>query len=271
MIPRILTALILLPLLFSAIVWLPFQYFALVLTALILLGAWEWASLINLHRMPSKILYVVLIACGMVGAAFINITWILSFAVLCWLWIGFGTIQFERGMHAVGLQLPAMRFITGFPVLIGAWASILTLKSHPDFGAPWLLFVLGLIFAADTGAYFAGIGFGKKLLCPRVSPKKTWEGLLGGLIASCILAVIAGFYFSLAAKQYLYFLLVAVITVLFSVAGDLGLSLLKRIAGIKDSGKIFPGHGGMLDRLDSVAAASVVFVLIYHLFFLGNS
>ncbi len=262
LIKRVLTAVIMLPILIAAIFWLPLLYFALILGSLILVGAWEWSALVGLTKTSFRILYVFLIAVGIFISAFINIAWTLSVAGVCWLWILMGIIHYQRNGLGAGFQFPAVRFLVGFPVLIATWVSMVALKSHPGFGAPWLLLVLCIIFAADTGAYFAGRFFGKRFLCSRVSPKKTWEGFFGGLIFSLCVAAIGGYYFALLPQQYLYLMLVAVATILFSVVGDLGVSLLKRIAGVKDSGQLFPGHGGMLDRLDSVAAATVFFVLI---------
>lgn len=259
---RILTAVILLPIIFGAIFWLPLLYFSIMLGSLILVGAWEWSALIGLNKISLRILYVILMAMGILISAFINITWTLSVAALCWLWILIGIIHYQRNGAGAGFQFPVVRFLAGFPVLIATWVSMVALKSHPGFGAPWLLLVLCIIFAADTGAYFAGRFFGKRFLCSQVSPKKTWEGFFGGLILSLCVAAIGGYYFALLPQEYFYLMLVAFVTILFSVVGDLGVSLLKRIAGVKDSGAFFPGHGGMLDRLDSISAATVFFVLI---------
>ena len=259
---RVLTAAILLPLLIAAIFWLPLLYFAIILGVLILVGAWEWSALVGMTQVSQRILYVVLMAVCLIISAFINIVWTLSVAALCWVWLLVGIIYYQRNGLGAGFQFSVARFLAGFPVLIATWVSIVALKSHPGFGAPWLLLVLCIIFAADTGAYFVGRFFGKRFLCSRVSPKKTWEGFFGGLILSLCVAAIGGYYFALLPQQYFCLMLVALVTILFSVVGDLGVSLLKRIAGVKDSGKFFPGHGGMLDRLDSVAAATVFFVLI---------
>jgi phosphatidate cytidylyltransferase len=259
---RVLTAVILLPLLIAAIFWLPLLYFALILGALVLVGAWEWSALVGLTTVSMRVLYVILIALGLFIAAFINITWILSVAALCWLWILAGIIHYQRNGSGAGFQFSVARFLVGFPVLIATWVSIMALKSHPDFGPPVVLLVLCIIFAADTGAYFAGRFLGKRFLCSRVSPKKTGEGFFGGLILSLGVAAVGGYYFALLPQQYVYFMLIAIATILFSIVGDLGVSLLKRITGVKDSGHFFPGHGGMLDRLDSVAAAMVFFVLL---------
>jgi phosphatidate cytidylyltransferase len=117
---------------------------------------------------------------------------------------------------------------------------------------------------ADIGAYFCGRRFGRRRLAPSVSPGKTWEGALGGLAASGIVAVIGGAWFRLPLEQFLVLCLAAVA---FSIVGDLTESLLKRFAGMKDSGTLFPGHGGVMDRIDSVTGAAPV--LLLGLTFLG--
>ncbi len=128
------------------------------------------------------------------------------------------------------------------------------------YGAGMLLYLFSLVWIADIGAYFSGRKFGKHKLAPTISPGKTWEGLIGGLLAN--LVWIFGIYqlSSGWGLGLLQFLLISLATSLFSVVGDLFESVLKREAGVKDSGKLLPGHGGVLDRVDSVIAAAPVFV-----------
>ena len=120
---------------------------------------------------------------------------------------------------------------------------------------------LVLVWVADAGAYYAGRHWGRTPLSPRLSPGKTREGLYGGIISAAILAVGYGVLFGLTMAVLAAFVLVCALSVLFSVAGDLSESLVKRLAGAKDSGSLFPGHGGMLDRIDSLTAAAPVFAL----------
>jgi phosphatidate cytidylyltransferase len=148
-------------------------------------------------------------------------------------------------------------------VIPGTIAAVVLLHGAPadagdpdHFGAWRLLFAFALVWAADVGAYFAGRAFGRRKLAPQVSPGKTWEGVLGGLALSLAIAGAAGTWlFRLEGAAWLSFLLLAVAVVLLSIVGDLGESLLKRQAGAKDSGTLLPGHGGMLDRVDSLLAA----------------
>jgi len=144
----------------------------------------------------------------------------------------------------------------GLLVVPGTIAAVTLLHGASD-GALRLLFAFVLVWAADVGAYFAGKSMGRNKLAPNVSPGKTWEGVFGGLALSLLIAALAGVWlFKLAgAAAWLPFLLLCVAVVMLSIVGDLGESLLKRQAGVKDSGTLLPGHGGMLDRIDSLLAA----------------
>jgi phosphatidate cytidylyltransferase len=125
-------------------------------------------------------------------------------------------------------------------------------------GEQLFLFLLVLVWAADIGAFFAGRRFGRVKLAPRVSPNKTWEGVLGGVVAGLIAAVAGSVWFGFAKGP---FIALCVAVVLASIVGDLTESMFKRFAGLKDSGKVLPGHGGVLDRIDSVTAAVPFYVL----------
>ena len=271
---RIITAIILIPLVILAIFKLSVLYFSFIMAALVLVGAWEWAGLIGFTKNIFKILYVVLVAAvilfyidaqsvlmdePLMEILFICV--ILFAATLIWIWFFIAIINYQKNGLGAGFQFRFVRFFTGFLVLISTWIAIVTLKASIYFGPAWLILVLLIIWAADVGGYFGGYFFGKKSFCSRVSPKKTWEGFWGGLILSMIVAAIGGLFLSLSIKNYFYLLLIALFTIIFSAIGDLGVSLLKRMSGVKDSGKFFPGHGGMLDRMDSVAAGTVIFVI----------
>lgn len=257
---RILTAIVALPILVAAIVWSKPLCFAMILTVLILCAAWEWSAFIGFSRVYLRIIYVLCIAAGLFLSAFVPVFYVSSIAVLIWLWALVAIVHYQHDGVGAGFQFPIARLFIGCIVLVSTWISILTLQTVGDFGPQWLLLVLGIIFAADAGGYFVGRVFGKQALCSRVSPKKTWEGFAGGLIFSLIVATIGGLFLSLPREQYFWLLFLTLITALFSVVGDLCVSLLKRMSGVKDSGIIFPGHGGILDRLDSVASATVIFV-----------
>ncbi|OGT43709.1 MAG: hypothetical protein A3F13_07120 [Gammaproteobacteria bacterium RIFCSPHIGHO2_12_FULL_40_19] len=261
LITRIITALILIPLILTATLWMSPIYFSLITCVLILVGAWEWSHLIGLTKNISRIFYVVCVAVGCFFAAFVPENVTLMIAAVIWIWAFFAIVSYQQKGSGAGFQYPVVRSFVGFIVLIATWVSIVTLKTDPDLGPNWLIIVMLTIWAADVGGYFAGRAFGKQALCSLVSPKKTWEGFVGGMVFSVIVAAVSGLFLSLSLPHYFAFLGLALVTALFSVVGDLSVSLLKRMTGIKDSGKFFPGHGGMLDRLDSIAAGMVIFVL----------
>ena len=140
-------------------------------------------------------------------------------------------------------------------VLIPAWLALVRLHAQ---GPALMLFLLLLVVAADIGAYFAGRHFGRNKLAPRVSPGKTWEGVMGGVVGAAVVALVGVSIFHVSAAPFIG---LSLVTVLASVVGDLTESLFKRHAGVKDSGSLLPGHGGVLDRVDSVTAAAPIFLV----------
>jgi phosphatidate cytidylyltransferase len=155
---------------------------------------------------------------------------------------------------AKGLVLLPM----GLILLIPAWSGLVDLHKASPW---WLMYLFTLVWGADTGAYFAGRALGKNKLAPAVSPGKTIEGMVGGLVLTMGIMVAVGIYRELPGLRFVAFAGLSLLTVLASVLGDLVESMVKRHAGVKDSGNIFPGHGGALDRIDSLTAAAPVFAL----------
>jgi phosphatidate cytidylyltransferase len=152
------------------------------------------------------------------------------------------------------------KLAAGILVIPAAMLAMYSLHTRTD-GPEWLLYGLMLVWVADTGAYFSGRRFGRNKLAPAISPGKTREGVLGAIVLVAVYSIIASYYFSLDLRATVYLLLLAVILTLVSVAGDLYESVLKREQGVKDSGRILPGHGGALDRIDSMLAAMPVFAV----------
>ncbi len=150
------------------------------------------------------------------------------------------------------------RTIAGLLVLVPAWAALVVLHSRFDHG--YFVLLAFIIWGADTGAYFAGRAFGKRKLAPNVSPGKSWEGVIGGLLVALLAALVATYWLTPLGGYPAFFLLV-LLTVFISVLGDLSESLFKRVMKLKDSGGILPGHGGVLDRIDSLTAAGPLFTL----------
>ena len=147
--------------------------------------------------------------------------------------------------------------VAGPLALVPTWLALTRMAENWPHGRTWTLFVLLLAFAADIGAFFAGRSFGRVKLAPRVSPGKTWEGVIGGMLLSLAVAWGGAAWFGMPALRFLPLCLLAAA---FSVVGDLTESLFKRASGLKDSGTLIPGHGGVLDRIDSTLAATPVLV-----------
>jgi len=264
---RILTALVLLPLVIGAIFWLPTTGVAVVLGVFLGIGAWEWGLLTRLANPGARIVFTLITLAAFVllwwqmgATATIAIIWL---AVLWWILAVFILLRFPRGWD-VSVGLPPVAGLLGLLLLCAPFVALVRL--HGGVAGPQLMLcLLVLIWAADTGAYFAGRALGRHKLAPRVSPGKTVEGAVGGIALTLVAAALGAWWFGYAGGQAFGFVLLGGITALFSIVGDLTISMFKRQAGVKDSGRIFPGHGGVLDRLDSLLAAAPCFVLGYAL------
>ena len=200
----------------------------------------------------------------MVNQASQYIEWYIYAAVIWWL--GVCVYLFNKQPRAAGDALSVPKLLAGMLVIPAAMLSMNVIHGKPD-GPEWLLYGLVLVWVADSGAYFSGRRFGRHKLAPAISPGKTLEGLYGGIAAVCLYTILAAFYFALDPVTSASLLLLAVVLTLVSVAGDLFESVLKRERGVKDSGAILPGHGGILDRIDSVLAAMPVFMVGHELLF----
>ncbi len=276
---RLLAALVMAPVAIAAILLLPTPWMMVLAALLFLAGLWEWFDLAEIEDPLARNVLLIAHLAMMVAivwasrsttgptlvlyqlASVIGVIWWL----LALMWLGRFQFASDHDTYARVFKLAA-----GALAVIPAWCALAWLHaSDPAIsllpGTPkghlWLLTALAVVWAADTGAYFVGRKFGKRKLAPRVSPNKTIEGLVGGVLAGtivgCLMAVLAG----ATTAQLPAVALVAVVAVLFSVIGDLFESLLKRHAGVKDSGHLIPGHGGILDRIDGVLAALPVFAL----------
>jgi phosphatidate cytidylyltransferase len=249
---RIITALLLAPLAVLVILWVPHPVTMVVFALLVLAGAWEWAAFPGLTSALARSLYVIAIAAALAAswlAGPMQKHWILTAAMVWWLialfWIAFFPTRMNR----------MLGILAGFLVLVPAWVALVWLHQRDSH---LVLFVLLLVVAADVGAYFGGRSFGRHKLAPKVSPGKTWEGVIGGLAAAGLMAIVGIFWFKVSAAP---FLVACAVVVFASIVGDLTESLFKRHAGLKDSGTLLPGHGGVLDRVDSVTAAAPVFLM----------
>jgi len=268
---RLLTALILIPLVVWAVLGLSTAVLGLILGLFVLLGSWEWARLIGLQSTLARSSYVAFIAMLLYLSTFLLATsagFVFAVLVVAGLWWLVGTAWVFRYRGETGLKPADTQFglFIGVVVLIPTWLAMIYIHAFSDDGPAMLLFVMVLIWAADSGAYFAGRKFGKHKLAPSVSPGKTIEGVVGGLLAAALFSVIGAVSFDLPVLGGISFVLLSVIVVLLSVIGDLFESLFKRRAGVKDSGQLLPGHGGVLDRIDSLTAAAPIFALALAVF-----
>jgi phosphatidate cytidylyltransferase len=262
---RFISALVGVPLVVLVVLKLDLSGFALVAALAMLLAAWEWGALIPLQHIAMRIAYLLLtLSCIAVTWSFaqsdVLVDFVLWSALAWWLFVLYWITRPALGGEATPVHTLA-KALLGLGLMISTWLALVVLHSRPDHGPHWVLYVLVLVWVADSGAFFAGRQFGRNKLAPRVSPGKTWEGVLGALAACSLFAFGYARFIDLQGSALAGFVLVCLVTVLFSIAGDLLESLLKRQQGVKDSGTLIPGHGGILDRIDSLLAAAPVFLL----------
>lgn len=263
---RIITALILAPIAIGGIFFLPPLGFALFTGAIIALGAWEWANMCGIAGQAGRIGYALLTAAilfGLLNVPAVAVLWL----ALGWWFVCFLLVRsYPSGSGNWG-TLP-VRALMGLFVLVPAWVGLNHLRTgdfqygHVSDNLLLILYVFCVVWVADIGAYFSGRAFGRAKLAPRVSPGKSWAGVWGGLAAVGIFALIISRLASASAEDTVYLVVATLATGLVSVLGDLLESMLKRFRGIKDSSHLLPGHGGIMDRIDSLTAAIPVFALI---------
>jgi phosphatidate cytidylyltransferase len=254
---RIATALLLALVVLSVLLAMPPVAAVCVVAVVVLAGAWEWSGFAGFAVAATRSVYVAAIALAVLAAwrftstaadlaLFLRATalwWVIAF-----LWV---VLAPKRGGRVAAT-------VVGFAVLVPAAIGLARLALVEPQGRVLLLYLIVLIAAADVGAYFGGRSLGRHKLAPSVSPGKTWEGFATGMIGA---AVAAAFGAVLFGQRLSAWLAVCVTVALLSVVGDLVESMFKRRAGLKDSGGLLPGHGGVLDRIDSLTAAGPAFLL----------
>ncbi len=260
---RTLTALILAPLAVVIILFLPTAVVAVIIAALCLQALWEWTRLAGIRSRPLR--------AGIMAANAIlfALLWLIRDQPVAWWIVGSGVVGWVLALlwlrnfsyaAAPTRENAALKLATAELAIVPAWLALIMLHAEPARGHAWALFVLLLIWMADTAAYFTGKRYGTTKLSPRISPNKTRAGAWGALVGGAVLAVVAGWLLDVRGVALVALVGLALLTVVASIVGDLVESLLKRQANVKDSGTLFPGHGGLLDRLDSLFAAIPVFV-----------
>lgn len=254
MLTRFITALVLVPLILAALLLLSGEMLTLLVALVMTYCAWEWARFVAPGSKAARILYTFLLG-DLIALVFLfrgfalQPAWLYEIAVFGWLLMVLWVARYPTPVPA------ALAFVLGILILLVAWMALSVLALA---GWQWLLFLLVLVWAADVGAYFAGRTFGVRKLAPSVSPGKTWAGVGGGMTLSLLVAIFGAWWFGL---PWLPFVALCILAAALSVVGDLTVSMFKRARGMKDSGHLLPGHGGMLDRVDSLLAAAPVLVL----------
>ena len=271
---RLLAALIMAPIAILGVLFVPTPILAALSAVVFLAALWEWLKLAEVDDTLARATLLLCNAAVMAalvwgsrsaqGGSFALLQLVVLIGVAWWLlamlWMKHYHFAADHDSHA-----RAFKLLAGTLAVIPAWCALGLIHASQPNGHQWLLLALFLVWAADSGAYFAGRHLGGKLfkrkLAPRISPNKTIEGLLGGLLLALVVAIVGALLIGAAPAQLPAITAVALATVLFSVVGDLFESLLKRHVAVKDSGDLIPGHGGVLDRVDSVLAALPVFAL----------
>ena len=273
---RVITAVILLVALIAATTQLTSFYFSLFTAGVVLVAAWEWAGLISSDKNIAKFPYLASIAAMLVGSFFLlgispdaqNIdafraSFILFLGLLFWLISLFFLAGYPENSSLWNDESKIA--LMGVLVLMPTFAGVVVLKYILPSGYLVLALVI-LVAAVDVGAYFVGVNFGSRKLAAKLSPKKSWEGVWGGafvclLVAALFIWILHLNLQPLSLMQIAALLALSVGITFFSVVGDLIESMLKRNCGVKDSGTMLPGHGGVLDRVDGLVAATPLFVL----------
>lgn len=267
---RLLTALVLAPIMIGGIFFLPLKEFAIFIAVIATVGAWEWANIAGYQKNWSRILYAAFVFVVLYASArFLDrneeykivylgigaLWWIVAFALVA---------RYPSSTEMWGAR--PIRALLGLCVLVPMWVGFMHLKLEPH-SSLLIVYVMFVVWGADTGAYFAGKKWGKSKLAPHVSPGKSWAGFWGGFVTTLLVATVFALYVhhnlqAMDAMAIVRLFIITVVTFVISVLGDLVESMMKRHRGIKDSSSLLPGHGGVLDRIDSMAAAVPVFAFM---------
>ena len=271
---RVLAALVMAPVAIAAVLLLPTPWLVAAAMVVFLGGLWEWLRLAGLDDGVARsallvanlllILSLVWASASDPNASLVLLKLFSVAAVVGWLLVA----MWLRNPALGASNSPRWRTVklgVGTLVMVPAWCALALIHAGEN-GNRWLLVALFIVWAADTGAYFTGKRFGDKWfkghrLAPSISPNKTIEGLLGGMLLAVLVGHVGGWLAGAAAGELPLVALVALVAAIFSVIGDLFESMIKRHAGVKDSGNLIPGHGGLLDRIDGVVAALPVFAV----------
>ncbi|HIF74026.1 MAG TPA: phosphatidate cytidylyltransferase [Porticoccaceae bacterium] len=274
---RIITAISLLIGLIGTTTQLSLFNFTLFISLVVVLASWEWGGFIGLKESSAKLTYSLTIAAMIIGLYFIldistrdssvdfvRASILLGLGLLFWILMVFVLAGYPENKSTWNNESKIA--CMGMLALVPSWVGLVVLKSLEEAGLLALALVI-LVAAVDIGAYFAGVNFGSRKLAPNLSPKKTWEGVWGGFALCAVISVAMiwaanSYFLDLTSVQMVVLFFLAPLTTFFSVIGDLLESMLKRNQNIKDSGRLLPGHGGILDRIDSLVATAPPFALL---------
>lgn len=255
---RIITAICLIPLVIFFILFSPPLTFLTVSLLFSLLAGWEWSQLAGLTKLLHRYIFLALLAVALLLSFYLPISYLVLITFIGWLFASLLLLLYPKG-RSFWSKSVVIRSVMGFLVIIPCWRALLSLQGYSP---TLLLYCLMMIWATDTAAYFVGKKWGKHKLAAAISPQKTLEGFFGGVLATIFFAVIGWFIFNV--EQWILFGTICLLGGgLLTVLGDLFESMLKREAHIKESGFILPGHGGILDRIDSMTISLPFFALFF--------
>lgn len=260
---RLLTAFLIGPLVLWAIYAMPENLFALLSLILVSIGAWEWAAFAGWVKPFQRGIFIaanILLFITILFLQNFELNIIILLASLLWWLICIPLLVLFPFKENNILHTRLVKTLVGIFLLLGTLVAMLLLRNNPDYGSEFVLYLILTIWFADSGAYFAGRALGKTKLMPNVSPGKTWEGVAGAIAITLIGSSAALYVLNIPSEQSFYFIFLAVVTVAYSIVGDLSESMFKRMANLKDSGNLLPGHGGILDRIDSLMSGFPIFV-----------
>jgi len=264
---RVLTAVLLIPPLLAALWFLPPVPIAMLFGVAILLAALELSRLLPIASTGGRAVYVfVILVLGAAGsvAALYGLPGVVGTLAAATVWWSYLCLHYLFSREPLGgvFASTAGKLTTGVVVLAPAWVSFVFLFVRDSSSPLLLVYLLVLIWVADSAAYLVGRSIGRHKLAPLVSPGRTIEGAVGALLASALVATAAGWWlWHFRGSMLLAWIVLGLVTAAVSIVGDLTESTFKRIAGVKDSGALLPGHGGMFDRIDALTAAGPVFGL----------
>lgn len=259
---RILTASVLILGVILGLFYLPQDIFNVIVALFMLVGAWEtaqmfWPGNLSGNLKKQTIFLALVLLAAIISFHYFTVLGIVIGSIW-WLFVPTFLVRYVKKPEEFNFSVSAKNSM-GILIFVPFFLALSLLQMQ--FGPRYVLFILSLVWANDIGAYFAGTFFGKTLLAPSISPKKTWEGLIGGLVLGLIVIICGGFLLNIHGIRWVLWVTLNIVISLWSVIGDLFESMLKRLAKVKDSGNLLPGHGGIYDRIDSLTAAIPLFVL----------